>query len=78
MISLEAAGEWDKLECWMAFVWIVWPPEKGKTTEKITLSLFHQQPGVIHKLNQWMEGWSKRWSTEIPKSFQQVCNQNTL
>ena len=82
MISLEAAGEWDKLECWMAFVWIVWPPEEGKIAEKdlthTTLSLFHQQPGAIHKLNQWMEAWSKRWSKEVPKSFQQVCNQHTL
>jgi len=78
MASLEEAEEWDKLECWMGVVWILWPPEEGKTTEEelghTTLSLFHQQPGTIQKLEQWMEQWADGWR-QIPESFQQICKQ---
>jgi hypothetical protein len=79
MISLEASKEWDKLECWMALVWIIWPPEKGETTEEdlehVMLSLAHQQPGAIQKLKQWMEQWRARccWG-KIPESFHQICD----
>jgi len=73
-MSLKEAEEWDKLECWMGVVWILWPPEKGQTTEEdlgdVTLSLFHQQPGAIQRLEQWMEQWGP-----IPESFQRICKQ---
>jgi hypothetical protein len=52
MTSLEAAREWDKLECWMGVLWMVWSPEDGRTPpddgptredlEHMTLTLFHQ------------------------------------
>jgi hypothetical protein len=76
--SLEASKEWDKLECWLAVVWMVWPPEKGETTEEdlehVMLSLAHQQPGAIQKLKQWMELWSRSWFKNIvPESFHQIC-----
>ena len=78
MISLKETEEWDKLVCWMGVVWILWPPEKGETREEdlghITLSLFHQQPGAIQKLEQWMEQLGGCWG-QIPKSFQQICKQ---
>jgi hypothetical protein len=79
MASLEAFKEWDKLECWMAVVWIAWPPEKGETTEEdlehVMLSLAHQRPGTIQKLKQWMEMRSKRESHNIvPESFHQICD----
>ena len=76
MVSLEDAEEWEKLECWMGIVWMVWPPGCGKTTKEdlqhITLLLVHQRPGVIQKLGQWMERWSKRSSKDIPEAFQQI------
>jgi len=78
MVSLENAEEWDKLRCWMGVVWMVWPPENGKTKredlEHITLSLFHQQPSAVQKLEQWMERW-RGGGREIPQSFQQICEQ---
>jgi hypothetical protein len=78
MTSLEASKEWDKLECWMAVVWMVWPPETGKTTEEdlehVMLSLSHQQHGAIQKLKQRMEKWRKRDSrNKFPESFHQIC-----
>jgi len=78
MISLKEAEEWDKLECWIGVVWMLWPPEKGQTTEEdlgdVTLSLFHQRPGAMQKLEQWMEGWTEDGG-QIPESFQQICKQ---
>jgi len=79
IVSLESGKEWDKLECWVGIVWMVWPPGCGKTTEEdlqhITLLLVHQQPSAIQKLGQWMERWSKRSSKGIPEAFQQICKQ---
>jgi hypothetical protein len=78
MTSLEASKEWDKLECWVAVVWMKWPLEESKTTEEdlehVMLSLSHQQPGTIQKLKQRMEKWSKRRSwNKVPESFYQIC-----
>jgi len=80
MASLEDAREWDKLECWITIVWLVWPPEGSEPIEEdlkhVMLSLSHQQPGVIQKLEEQMEQWSSKWSwLEVPKSFQQICKQ---
>jgi len=80
MISLLDAKEWDRLKCWISVVWMAWPPEDGETTredfEYAMLSLFHQQPGALQKLEEQMEQWSKRWLFhEIPKSFEQICKQ---
>jgi len=80
MISLEDAKEWDKLKCWIGVVWMVWPPESGHTTEEefehMLLSLFHQQPSVLQKLEEQIEQWSQAYQqNRIPKSFKQVCKQ---
>jgi len=79
IISLKEAEEWDKLEYWIGIVWMLWPPEKGQTTEgglgHITLSLFHQQSGAIQKLEQWMEQWAGANWMQIPGSFQKICKQ---
>jgi len=62
MTCLIDAQEWDKLECWMALVWMVWPPGAGEMTEedleRPMLLLFRQQPGAAQKLEQWMKRWS--------------------
>lgn len=75
MLSLEDKQEWDKLECWITIVWMVWPPESGGTKEEdlkhVMLLLFYQQPGALQKLEEQME----KWSWEIPESFQQICKQ---
>jgi hypothetical protein len=77
--SLEASKEWGKLECWMAVVWMVWPPEKGETTEEdlehAMLSLFHQQPSAIQKLKQWIEAYEGGPDGEcmVPESFHRIC-----
>jgi len=80
MISLQDAREWDKLKCWVSVVWMVWPPEGGKTTEEdlqhVMLSLFYQQPDALQKLEEQMEQWGEQWSwIEIPESFRQTCKQ---
>jgi len=79
MIFLQDAREWDKLNCWVSVVWMMWPPEGGKTTEEdlehAMLSLFHQKPGALQKLKEQMEPWSRRPSNKIPGSFEKICKQ---
>ena len=76
--SLLKAKEWDKLECWMGFVWMVWPPEAGNVVEGLgdtTKLLFQQRPGAVHKLTQRMERWSRNHFTNVPESFKQICDE---
>ena len=76
--SLLKAEEWDKLECWMGFLWMVWPPEAGNMVEGLgdtTKLLFQQRPGAVHKLTQWMERWSRNHFTNVPESFKQICDE---
>ena len=80
MISLWDAREWDKLNFWVSIVWMVWPPEGGKTTEEdlehVMLSLLHQQSGALQKLEEQMEQWrGSRHQHEIPGSFKKICKQ---
>ena len=80
MISLQDAREWDKLNCWVSIVWMVWPPEGGKTTEEdlehVMLLLLHQQPGALQKLEEQMEQWRERgYQHQIPGSFKKICKQ---
>ena len=76
-ISLTEAQEWDKLECWVRTVWIMWPPGPGRTTEeylqRLMLPLFRQRPDFVQKLGQWMEQWSKKWDREVPECFRRTC-----
>jgi len=77
MEPLVQAREWRKLECWMATVWMIWPPGAGGITEedlgRFTPPLFRQQPGAGQKLEQWMERWSQANREDIPELFQQIC-----
>jgi len=80
VVSLTEAEAWDKLECWMGTVWMIWPPGVGGTTEedleRMTLLLFHHQPGVVQKLIHWMERWRSGGSDrEVPESFKRICAQ---
>jgi len=76
IISLENAREWDKLECWVGVVWMVWTSgPKNEDLQRVTLLLFRQQPNAIQKLKGWIHQRSNRqWYTE-PKAFQQICEQ---
>ena len=76
--SLLKAKEWDKLECWMGFLWMAWPPEAGNVVEGLgdtTKFLFQQRPGAVHKLTQWMERWSKNRYRDVPETFKQICDE---
>ena len=82
MISLQGANEWDKLECWMGFIWIMWSlgaemDEDLETDEKlehVTLSLFQQRPGAVQKLEQWV-GRLYYHFRQQSKSFQQMFDE---
>jgi len=70
-ISLVEAQEWDKLECWIGTVWIMWPPGTGQTLEedleRLMVLLFRQRPGAARKLTQWVESVE-----EVPESFGRI------
>ena len=76
---LTEAQEWNKLECWIGTVWILWPPEADGITEEdlgcSTLLLFRQRPGAFQKLEQWVERWSQKAGNDTPESFQRICEQ---
>ena len=82
MTSLEDTEEWDKLECWMGFIWIMWSlgaemDEDLETDEKlehVTLSLFQQRPGAVQKLEQWV-GRLYYHFRQQSKSFQQMFDE---
>ena len=76
MAPLLKAREWDKLECWIGVVWMTWPLETDATMEDVEhamILLFHQRPGAVQKLTQWMERWSKERSKEVPEAFKRIC-----
>ena len=77
---LVEAQEWDKLECWIATVWMICPP--GPVTmeedlERPTLLLFRQRPDAVRKLTLWVERWSEEHGEEVPESFKRICQQAT-
>jgi len=74
--SLEDAGEWHKLGCWIAIVWAIWDPSEAANLESATLSLFHRQPGTFRKLERWIEVLQRcGWNIE---KFQSLCEQRNL
>ena len=77
MGSLLESQEWDKLECWIGVVWMVWPPEARETTEGIKcamVSLFRCRPGAAQKLTRWMKQWSEVKGV-VPECFERICKQ---
>jgi hypothetical protein len=76
--SLLEAQEWEKLECWMGVVWMVWPPQTNATTEDlehVMVPLLCQRPGAVRKLTQWMDQWSERHGKKVPEAFKRICEQ---
>lgn len=74
---LKDDGEWDKLECWIAVVWMLWPPEEAAgDLQTVTLSLFHQRPDAIRRLEQRVEEWDPYWrDLDNLNSLQRICEQ---
>ena len=72
MTSLEDAREWEKLECWVDIVWMLWPSEPSGTEEleRVTLSLFRQRPSAIPRLEQWL---GRRRHFHVPETFVRIC-----
>jgi len=79
VISLTEAEEWDKLECWIGTIWIIWPPGAGEITEedlgRLMLFLSRQRPGAVQKLTQRMEEWSQKSGKGVPECFERICKQ---
>ena len=77
--SLEGDQGWDRLECWVGVVWMVWPPEVGGAAwEEVghaMLSLFRQRPAAIPKLEEWIGRWSVNHGQAVPEEFQRICEQ---
>ena len=77
MKSLIDTQEWSNLECWMATVWMLSPPETGVMTEDdlshSMVLLFRKQPDAVQELKRWMELWSQECKKDIPESFQRLC-----
>ena len=70
--------EWNKLECWMVIVWMVWPPEPGavaKELEDAMELLEKERPGALRKR---VERWSERRRKDLPESFRQTCDKLAL
>jgi len=76
---LAEAQEWEKLECWMGIVWMVWPPGADGIAEedldRLMRLLFRQGPCAFWKLEQWMERWSREAGEDTPELFQRTCRQ---
>lgn len=77
MESLTDAQEWSNLECWMATVWMLSPPEAGVMREEdlshSMVLLFRKQPDAAQELKRRMERWSQEREKDIPESFQRIC-----
>ena len=74
MESLEDAEEWDRLECWIGFLWVSWGPVVVVNLESVTLLLFCQQPGGILKVERWVE----RRQGQYLESFRSLCERLRL
>ena len=79
--SIIEAQEWNKLECWMGVVSILWPPEAdGIPSDDLECSihlLLQKRPGAAQKLEQWMKQWCQQCEGNIPESFQRTLRQET-
>ena len=76
IVFLEANQEWDKLEHWMRAVWMGWFDNVDvEDAQRATLLLFHQRPGAIQRLKEWMGWWSGLWDKPVPEAFQQICEE---
>ena len=72
---LLGAQEWDKLECWVGVIWVLWPPETDNTQGDLVramVSLLRRRPGAAQKVAGWMIRFSGESRGDVPTSFLQV------
>lgn len=76
-ISLQDAQEWDRLACWICFVWMEWPSAPGEDPGDLgraTTLVFRQRPDSIRKLERWMG----RSENGIPTALRELCERGRL
>lgn len=81
MVSLEADQEWDRLECWMGFVWLLRRPKIGAVPEgleRVMLSLLRQRPGVAQRLEQWLQRSAIDDAPKCLEFLRWICEQAGL
>ena len=81
MVSLEEEQQWDKLECWMGFVWFILRPKIDsipEDVERVTLSLLRQRPGAAKKLERQLHRGTVDDTPECIEYLQRVCEQAGL
>jgi len=81
MVSLEGEQEWDKLECWMGFVWFTLHPETDpipEDLERVMLSLLRQRPSAAEKLEQRLQRAALRDTPERLEYLRRVCERADL
>ena len=72
------AQEWDKLECWIGTVWMVYESAgiMEEDLERSTLLLLRQRPGAAQKLEQWIEQWSQQfYRNRFPELLRRILTQ---
>ena len=75
MESLEGAGGWDRLECWIGFVWHLWGPDQAANLESATLPLLRRRPSGVQRLERWMGRSKEERKREL---FQRLREQGSL
>jgi hypothetical protein len=81
MSSFEDEEEWDKLECWSGFIWLLQRPKIDTITEDLeraTLSLSRQRPGAVRKLEQWMQRSPIDDAPEALECLRWICERGGL
>ena len=76
--SLLGAEAWEKLECWMGVVWMMWPPEYSNAPGDLKTpmeSLLRTRPGAVRKLTEWMGRSSEIRKVDVLESFERICEQ---
>lgn len=76
MISLEEEQEWDILECWTGFVWLLRHPKINgvpEDLERVTLSLFRQRSGATQKLGEWLQRSGMHDAPECLEFLRWIC-----
>ena len=78
MVSLEEEQEWDILECWVGFVWLLRRPKVNVVSEDLehaTLSLIRQRPSAAQRLGEWLQRSGIHDASECLEFLRQICGQ---
>ena len=74
-VSLSDEQEWDKLECWLIVVMVLWhqriDDDTGVDLECAMESLFRQRPCAVQKLTKWMK--QCECGVGVLETFERIC-----